>query len=156
MRTAISRPARLVRALVALSLVVAAGCAGGSGSSTLPNPNNTGICDPDGQQISIARPTPGFPANGNSIEIVSSSGSDQLHGNPGAFDLVVTDNFNNQFASGFLNAVPDTGGPHPYGNDFYYQANLNGNSLVPGRTYNVYLNAPSTQCTPGFVGQIFT
>lgn len=155
MRTPIRRPARLVRALLALSLIVAAGCSGGTGSA-LPNPNSTGICDPDAQSISIARPTPGFPANGNSIEIVSSSGSDQLHGNPGAFDLNIVDNFNNQFASGFLTPVPDTGGPHPYTNDFYYQANLNGNSLVPGRTYNVYLNAPSTQCTPGFIGQIFT
>ncbi|HEX3466416.1 MAG TPA: hypothetical protein VHS78_20400 [Candidatus Elarobacter sp.] len=155
MRTLSIRPARLVRALVAVSFLAAAGCGGGS-SGSLPNPNSTGICDPDAQSITVARPSSGFPANGNSIEIVSSSGSDQLHGSPGSFDLIVTDNFNNQFVTSTLSPVPDTGGPHPYTNDFYYQGNLNGNNLLPGRTYNVYLNAPSTSCTPGFVGQIFT
>jgi hypothetical protein len=152
--SAIIRPARLVRALLALSLVVAAGCGGSGGGSSI-NPNSTGICDPDAGSITVARPTPGFPANGNSIEIVSSSGSDQLHGNPGAFDLIVVDNFNQQIVTGLLSLVPDTGGPHPYSTDFYYQGNLNG-TLLSGRTYGVYLNAPATQCTPGFVGQIVT
>jgi hypothetical protein len=149
-------PARALRALLAVSFVVAAGCSGSNGSSTLPN--GFGTCDSDAQSITIARPTPGFPANGNSIEIVSSSGSDQLHGNPTAFDLIVRDQTGQQqqFSTGFLSLVPDTGGPHPYSSDFYYQGNLNGNTLLAGHTYNVYLNVPSTQCTPGLVGQIFT
>ena len=148
-------PARALRALLAVSFIAAAGCSGSSGSSTLPN--NFGTCDSDAQSITVARPTPGFPANGNSIEIVSSSGSDQLHGNPTAFDLIVVDQATQQqFSTGLLSLVPDTGGPHPYTNDFYYQGNLNGNTLFGGRTYNVYLNAPSTQCQPGLVGQIFT
>lgn len=151
----IIRPARLARALLALSLVIAAGCGGTGGGSSI-NPNSTGICDPDAGSISVARPTPGFPANGNSIEIVSSSSNDQLHGNPSAFDLVVVDNFNQQTVTGLLSLVPDTSGPHPYSTDFYYQGSLNGTTLLSGRTYNVYLNAPATQCTPGFVGQIFT
>jgi len=154
-RTPIHRPARLVRALLAVSFLAATGCSGGSSGSSL-NPNSTGICDPDAQQITIARPTTGFPANGNSIEIVSSSGSDTLHGNPTAFDLLLTDNFGNQLVTSPLSLVPDNGGPHPYTNDFFYQGNLNNGSLVPGRTYNVYLNAYNTQCTPGLVGQIFT
>jgi hypothetical protein len=148
-------PTRALRALLAVSLMAAAGCGGSSGSSTLPN--GFGTCDSDAQSITTARPTPGFPANGNSIEIVSSSGSDQLHGNPTAFDLVVVDQATQQqFSTGFLSLVPDTGGPHPYTTDFYYQGNLNGNTLLAGRTYNVYLNVPSTQCTPGLVGQVFT
>ena len=55
-----------------------------------------------------------------------------------------------------LSILPDNGGPHPYSTDFYYQGNLNGTTLLSGRTYTVYLNAPATQCTPGLVGQIFT
>jgi hypothetical protein len=149
-----SRPARLVCALVAASLVaLATGCSGGSGSSTLPNTN--GICDQNAGSISLARPTPGFPQNGNDIEIVASTNTDQLNQFTGQFDLVLQDNFGNQLVTGFLHAVPDPSGPHPYTNDFYYAGTLQG-SLVGGRTYNVYLNAPNSSCQPGFVGQIFT
>jgi hypothetical protein len=153
-RTPSFHRSRLVPALFAVSLLIAAaGCAGGGSSGTLPNPGSTGICDPDAGSITVARPTGGFPSNGNSIEIVSSSSTDQLHGNPGQFDLIVTDQFNNQFVTGFLSIIPDPSGPHPFANDFYYQGNLN-SPLFPGRTYNVFLNAPNTNCTPGFVGQI--
>jgi hypothetical protein len=154
-RTFSHRPARAARALFAASLLAAAaGCAGGS-SSNVPNPGSTQICDPDAGSISIARPSPGFPQNGNSIEIVSSSGSDQLHSNPTAFDLILNDNFGQQIVTGLLNLVPDTNGPHPYSSDFFYQGSL-GTGLSAGRTYNVFLNAPNSNCTPGFVGQIFT
>jgi hypothetical protein len=146
-------PTRALRALLAVSLIAAAGCSGSSGSSTLPN--NFGVCDSDAQSITVARPTPGYPITNNSIEIVSSSQTDQLHGNPTAFDLIVIDQVTQQqFATGLLSLQPDTGGPHPYSTDFFYQGSLNGNTLISGRVYNVYLNAPSTQCTPGFVGQI--
>ena len=147
---------RAVRALVAVSLVIAAGCGGGSGSSNLPNPGSNQICDPDAGSITIARPSPGFPQNGNTIEIVSSSGSDQLHSNPPAFDLILNDNFGGQLVTSTLTLVPDNGGPHPYTTDFYYQGTIQNGTLVGGRTYNVFLNAPQTQCTPGFIGQIFT
>ncbi|HEY0614735.1 MAG TPA: hypothetical protein VGC96_08840 [Candidatus Elarobacter sp.] len=156
MRISRSSSARIARALLAVSFLAAAACSGGGSSSSLPNSGSTAICDPDAGSIAIARPTNGFPANGNSIEIVSSSSTDQLHGNPGLFDLIVVDNFNNQQSTGFLGLVPDTGGPHPFANDFFYQGTFNVGGLVPGRTYNVFLNAPSTACTPGFIGQIFT
>ena len=68
-------------------------------------------------------------------------------------NLLITDQFNNQFVTGFLSLIPDPGGPHPYSNDFFYQGTLS-SALFPGRTYNVFLNAPNTNCTPGFVGQI--
>ena len=148
------RPARLVRALLAVSFIAAAGCGGGSSSSnTIPNGN--GVCDANAGSISIARPTPGFPSNGNSVEIVSSTSSDELHGNPGAFDLILIDNFNQQTVTGFLSPASDTGGPHPYTNDFFYQGNLT-TGLLSGRTYNVFLNAPNSSCTPGFVGSFST
>jgi hypothetical protein len=149
------RPVRLARALIAASIVIAAGCGGGSGSSTLPNPGSNGICDPDAGSISIARPSASFAQNGNAIEIVSSSSTDQLHGNPGQFDLNLRDNFGNVLITDPLGFVPDTTGPHPYTTDFFYAANLQG-TLQGGRTYSVFLNAPNTSCTPGFIGSFST
>lgn len=140
-------PVRLARALVAASIVIAAaGCAGGS-NSTLPNSGNGQLCDSNAGSISIARPSPGFPSNGNSIEIVSSSSTDDLHGNPGAFDLILNNNSN---VTSTLSLVPDVNGPHPYSSDFFYQGNLP--NALPSGTYNVFLNAPNSSCSPGFVG----
>jgi hypothetical protein len=155
-------PARLGRALFAASLLAAtAACGGGSGSSTLPNPGSNAICDSNAGSISVARPSPGFPQNGNSIEIVASTNNDQLNQFTSQFDLNLIDRATGQeIDTGFLSAVPDTGGPHPYpvGNgsgDFFYAGTLSQN-LLGGRTYDVYLNAPNTNCTRGLVGQVFT
>jgi hypothetical protein len=146
-------PVRLARALVVASVIAAAaGCAGGSNSS-LPNSGSNQLCDSNAGSISIARPSFGFPSNGNSIEIVSSSSTDDLHGNPGQFDFNVRDGFGNLIAvSSTLSLVPDTTGPHPYTNDFFYQGNFSAG--LPSGTYNIYLNVPSSNCTPGFVGSI--
>jgi hypothetical protein len=154
-RTLSSHPSRHVRALFAVAVVALAGC--GGGGSSLPNPGSNQVCDPDAGSISLARPSFGFSQNGNAIEIVSSSSTDQLHGNPSQFDLIIRDNFNNEIDTGVLSLVSDTGGPHPYTNDFFYAGTpLNNASLQFGRTYNVYLNAPNTNCTPGFVGSFST
>ena len=145
-------PVRLARALVVASIVAAAGCAGGSNSS-LPNSGNGQLCDSNAGSITVARPTPGFPSNGNSIEIVSSSQTDDLHGNPSAFDLNVRDLSGQLVAvSSPLSILADNNGPHPYTTDFYYQGNLSV-GLGSG-TYNIYLNVPTSNCTAGFVGQI--
>ena len=141
-------PVRLARALIAASIVLAAGCGGGS-NSALPNSGNGQLCDSNAGSISIARPTPGFPANGNTIEIVSSSSTDDLHGNPGAFDLNLN---NSSISTSPLSILPDTTGPHPYTTDFYYQATLPAG--LPSGTYSVYLNAPNSPCTPGFIGTV--
>lgn len=147
---------RAIRALVAVSLVIAAGCGGGSGSSNLPNPGSNQICDPDAGSITVARPSPGFPQNGNTVEIVSSTNNDQLNRSTGSFDLNLIDRSTGQeIDTGFLTPVPDQGGPHPYTNDFFYAGTLSQN-LLAGRTYDVYLNAPNTNCTRGLVGQVFT
>lgn len=149
MRTFRPHPVRLARALIVASVVVAAAGCGGGSSSALPNSGNGQLCDSNAGSISIARPSPGFAANGNTIEIVSSSSTDDLHGNPGAFDLLLN---NSSIATSTLTILPDNQGPHPYTNDFFYQANLpNG---LPSGTYSVYLNAPNSNCTPGFVGTI--
>jgi hypothetical protein len=148
-------PARLARALFAASLVVAAGCGGGGSSSGLPNPGSNNICDPDAGAISIARPSSGFSMNGNNVEIVDSINTDQLNRFTSQFDLNLVDQFGGEIDTGFLTAVNDNGGFHPYTNDFYYAGTLN-SGLQSGRTYNVYLNAPNTNCTRGFIAQIFT
>jgi hypothetical protein len=150
-RTPSSRPTRVVRALFAVALIAAAGC-GGGGSSTIPN---NGICDSNAGSISLARPTPGFGMNGNQIEIVSSTQSDQLNQSTNQFDLNVIDNFGNEIDTNSLTAVPDVGGPHPYTNDFFYAGTLQG-SLISGRLYTVYLNAPNSGCQRGQVGQFST
>jgi hypothetical protein len=151
---------RLFPALFGASLLLAvAGCAGG-GSSTLPNSGSTALCDAGAVSIQLARPTPGFPqTSANTIEIVSSTDTDQLHGSPNQFDLILVDQFssiNNGLVTGPLNLVPDPGGPHPYTNDFFYAGTISNGSLQFSRTYNVYLNAFNTQCTPGFVGSFST
>jgi hypothetical protein len=155
-RTLSSHPARFVKALFAVALVGLAAC-GGGGSSTLPNPGSNGICDPTATGIQLARPTPGFPQNGNTIEIVVNGNSDQLGNSQftGMFDLNLFDQFNNEIDTNFLSAVADPSGPHPYSSDFFYQGTLQGN-LASGRTYSVYLNAPNTNCQRGFVGSFST
>ena len=118
MRIFSHHPARLARALFAASLVVvAAGCGGGSGSSGLPNTN--ALCDSNAGSITLARPTSGFPMNGNNVEIVASTNTDQLNQFTNQFDLNLVDQFNNEIDTGFLTAVNDNGGFHPYAQDFF-------------------------------------
>ncbi len=153
MRTPSSRPSRLVRALFAVALVALAGC--GGGGSSLPNSN--GICDSNAGSISLARPGQAPQNNPSQIEIVASTNTDQLNQSTSQFDLNLVDNFGNEIDTGPLTAVSDTGGPHPYTNDFFYAGTLlNGASLQFGRTYNVYLNAPNSACQRGFVGSFST
>lgn len=146
-------PPRLARGLFAAAFIALAGCSGGGGSS--PGIPSNGLCDANAEFLNVARPSPGFAMNGNTIEIVSSTQNDSLHGNPTAFDLDVVDNFNTVITTGPLTAVNDNGGPHPFTNDFYYAGTLNG-VLSPGRTYRVFLNVPSSSCQQGLVGQFST
>jgi hypothetical protein len=155
-RISILRSARLVRALFAVSFVVVAGCGGGSGSSGIPNPGSGALCDANSAGIQLARPTPGFPqTNPNTIEIVANGNNDDLARFTNQFDLNLIDNFGNEIDTGFLTAVSDPGGPHPYSSDFFYAGTFQG-SLQFGRTYTVYLNAPNTNCTRGVVGSFST
>jgi hypothetical protein len=157
-RTPSSHPSRLVRALFAVALVALAGCSGGG--SSIPNGGSNQTCDPNSAGLQLARPTPGYPQNGNNIEIVAAGNGDQLAQFTNQFDLILRDNFGNEIDTGFLTLVADQNGPHPYppGNpgDFFYQGTLQNGALQFGRNYNVYLNAPNTNCTPGFVGSFST
>lgn len=155
MRTLSSHPSRHVRALFAVALVALAGC--GGGGSSIPNAGSNAVCDPTATGIQLARPTIGFPQNNaNQIEIVDNGNGDQLFQFTNMFDLQLKDNFNNEIDTGVLSGVADPGGPHPYSSDFFYAGTLQNGSLQFGRTYNVFLNAPNTNCTPGFVGSFST
>ncbi len=156
MRTSSSSPAPLLRAVIAASLVaVAAGC--GGGGSTIPNAGSNSICDTNAGSITLARPTPGYPmTSGNTVEIVASTNQDYLNQYTGQFDLLLNDNFGNQLVTNGLTAVPDPNGPHPYTYDYFYAGTTNNGNILGGRTYSVYLNAPNTNCTPGFVGTFST
>jgi hypothetical protein len=154
-RTPSPDPTRFARALLFASLIAAAGCGGGGSSSNIPNGGSFAICDSNSAGLALARPTPGFSANGNQIEIVDNGNGDQLAQFTSQYDLNLVDNFGNEVDTGFLTAVPDPSGPHPYGSDFFYAGTLN-SGLQSGRTYTVYLNAPNTNCSRGVVGSFST
>jgi hypothetical protein len=153
-------PVRLARALCVVSVLALAACGGGgsTGTAGIPNPGSNAICDSNAQSLQLARPfqgQTGVSSGTNTIEIVSSTDQDQLHASFQQFDLILRDNFGNQIVTGPLTLVADTGGPHPYTNDFYYSGSLQG-GLIGGDFYTVYLNAPNTNCTPGQVGTFST
>lgn len=158
------RSVRLARVLVvtaSLALPLAA-CGGGSsssGNSPIPNPGSNQLCDTNSQGTQLARPSQGqtgVSSGTTSIEIVSNGNGDQLFSSYGQFDIILRDNFGNQFSTGFLNITSDSSGPHPYNSDFYYVGSIPSGSLLGGDTYSAYLNAPNTNCTPGFLGSFST
>jgi len=150
---------RLTRtALVAASLVVAAGCGGGStGSSPIPNPGSSQYCDANNSGVQLARPTPGFAMTAsNTLEIVANGNGDQLGQSYQQFDLNLIDNVGNRFVTGPLSLTSDGNGPHPYNSDFYYNGVIQGGNLPSGDFFTVYLNAPNTNCTLLPIGSLQT
>ena len=160
MRTS-SHPVRLARALCVVSVLALAACGGGgsTGTNGIPNPGSNQLCDANSQGLQLARPGPGqggVSSGTNTIEIVDNGNSDTLFGSYQQFDLNVIDTqTGNEIDTGPLNLVSDPSGPHPYSSDYYYSGTLQG-SLQPGRFYNVYLNAPQTNCSRGLVGSFST
>jgi hypothetical protein len=152
-----SRSTRLARAAVVLfSAGLLAACGGGGGSGYSPVNQNSGTaCDPDAQGLATARPTSGYPTTNGNVEIVASVNTDTLNRSYQSFDLYLIDNFGNRFTSGFLSPVSDTGGPHPFTNDYYYAATVSG-GLPTSDTLAVYLNIPTSTCAAQFVGYIQT
>jgi len=164
--SAIIRPARLVRALLALSLVVAAGCGGGTtGTNPVPFFGN-GLCDPQ-TSVQLAfpndtsgNPTPtGVSTNIGHIEIVAQSNSTALGQSAASWDtILIPTNGVSQvgpaITGGFLTIASDPNGPHPFTTDFYWNSSVP--TLQPGLLYVVQLNVPSSNCQPVTIGQFGT
>jgi hypothetical protein len=155
-------PVRLARALIAASVIIAAGCGGGGSSGSNPVPFNGGSCDP-GTSISLAFPNntngnfpTGVPTNIGRVEIVASDNNNIIANSFTQFDtfLVPQNGFGGNIQGGFLTTTADPNGPHPYTRDFYYNSSIPG--LQPGVTYTVYINVPSNNCQPIPFGQFST
>ena len=141
------RAAAIVGALALLSA-----CSGSGGNSVFGG-GNPGFaqCYP-GTQVDLARPAPNqYASNVTSIEVVANGSNDALNQSPGSWYVQVQDSSGDPpFTSGGLNPVSDPSGPHPFGSDFYYSANL-GTTLPAGYTWYVSLvqNQSGYQsCTP--------
>ena len=163
MRTQSVLSSRLARALVlSASMIALAGCGGGSaGTAPVPFGNGNGLCDP-GTNVSLAFPnnTQGnFPTNVATnigrLEIVANGNTNTLGQSYAQFDTILVPNFGSQVQGGFLTLTSDSGGPHPYTSDFYYNSTIG--QLQSGVTYTVYLNVPSSaNCVPVAIGQFST
>jgi hypothetical protein len=158
---------RTVRALLAVSLVVAAGCGGSSssGTGTVPFFGN-GICDPQ-TSVQLAFPnntsgngTPtGVSTTIGHVEIVAASNTTALGNSSASWDtiLVPTNGISQigpSITGGFLTVAADPNGPHPFSTDFYWNSSIP--TLQAGVLYIVQLNVPSSNCTPVTIGQFGT
>jgi hypothetical protein len=136
----------IIPATLAVGLCACSGSGGGSG-------NIFGGGNPFGNQCftgtseQLASPTPGqTTSNVNQIIIVASGSSDNIHSSPGSWSVFVTPIYGgNSILGGQLSPVPDTTGPHPYAQDFYYASQLQ-QTLPSGMTWNVYLTQNSGAC----------
>ncbi|BDE07287.1 hypothetical protein WPS_25630 [Vulcanimicrobium alpinum] len=147
-------PSRIVRALLfCVPFVVAAGCGGGGASSgTGAVPISNGLCDP-GTAVQLARPSSGqfgVSTGTGVIEIVANGNSNNLYSSYTMYDVILQSNFGQQIVTSPLNLTSDPGGPKPYASDYYYSANLNGQTLQSGATYSAYLNIFNSPCQQPF------
>jgi len=153
------------RAIGALRTLIAGGallamtaCGGGGSSGTSPVPNS-GYCGND-TQYALANPQTGgnISTTGQSFEIVVNGNNNQIAQSFQNFQLVLVPQNNNNggVTTGSFSRASDPGGIHPYPTDYYYSAQLQSN-LQFGQTYNVYVNAFTSNCTPiGPIGQLYT
>ena len=102
------------------------------GSSTSCNP---------GTDVQLASPLPfqsGVNPNIGQIIIVANGNNNALSQNYQSLNITLIDNYGNQTSGGALQLTSDTGGPHPYNSDFYYQSGFG--PLQPGLTYTAELS----------------
>ena len=131
-----------------------AACSGGGGSG---NGGFLGAqCNP-GTDVQLASPLPnatGVSASTNQIVIVANGQNNYLHSSYQNWNVVLQDNFGNQLFGGALALTSDSNGPHPYGQDFYYAANVQ--NLVPGTTYSASIVQANTNCNLTQIGYFST
>ena len=108
--------------------------------------------------MSLANPTPnsyGVPSNLGSITIVANGNNNTLYNTYSGWSLFLQSSYGNTIYGGGLGLVPNNSGwPKPYGSDFYYQSNMQGQGLTPGQNYTVIL--ANSNCNGVAVGQFST
>ena len=145
--------------LVAASALAVTACGGGGANSgSLPPNSNEAVCAQD-TQVQIAIPAPNSGGNGSpsSIEIVANGNTNSLYQSYQSFQLLIAPpgvNPINAYASGNLTLTPRNGAPQPYASDYYYAASTSG--LPYSAQYSVYLNNPSGNCQPQFLGTFYS
>jgi len=155
-----SRAIGALRAVIAGGALLAMTACGGGGSSSGTSPvPNSGYCGND-TQYALANPQNGgnISTTGQSFEIVVNGNNNQIAQSFQNFQLVLVpqNNSSGGVTTGSFSRASDNGGFHPFTTDFYYTAQLQSN-LQFGQTYNVYVNAFTSNCTPiGPLGQLYT
>ncbi len=135
---------RVLRIITAGALLAALCACGGGGGGNIFGPGGGNIgqqtCDP-GTSVQLARPAYGsYASNVSNIEIVASGNNNTLSNTYQNWNVSVVNQYSGQtFTGNQLSPVPDTNGPHPFTQDFYYNSQLN-TTLPSGNTWNVYLN----------------
>ncbi len=152
-------------AIASMCLIAAAtACSGGSsGTGNSPVPN-TQFCGND-TQYQLANPRTGatIAANNNTtVEIVAQDNNNQIFQSFKSFDLLFVPANNGggslqgSVSTGALAINGDRNAYAPYGSDYYYNGTISSPGLVSGTTYNVYVNAYTTNCVPvGPIGSLF-
>ena len=155
-------PTGLWRALIgALACASLCACGGGGSSSTGTGsvPTTAGQSCAVNVQATLARPAPGQTGVGNinTIEVVANSNNNNLYTSYQSYNLLVTPSGANPLqgiSTNFLSLTSDNSGPHPYGSDYYYNANIGEN--IPSGYWDVYLNVPQSGCQPYYLGSFGT
>ncbi len=137
-----------------LCLFGLAACSG-SGNGA-PPPTGPQACDP-GTAVQDANPRPnqtGVPITLGQVIIVADGNTDTLYNNPSQWLVTLVGNAGGPLSGSPLALVPDPGGPHPFGSDFYYGSNVT--TLNSGTTYTVYLGRNDGTCQAIAVGSFST
>ncbi len=108
---------------------------GGTGGGIGGIFGSSASCNP-GTDVQLANPIPfqsGVNPNIGQIIIVANGNNNALAQNYQSLNITLIDSFGNQIPGGALQLTSDTGGPHPYNSDFYYQSGFG--TLQSGMTY---------------------
>jgi hypothetical protein len=140
---------KFVRLAVPLAMAVTLSACGGSGGGlgNVFGGNPLGSECATGTSEELVSPAPfQTSSNVNQITIVANGNNNQLYQNYQNWYIFVTDGFGNQIQGSQLSLVSDTGAPHPFSSDFYYQSQFP-QTLPAGQTWNVHLTEYNAGCS---------
>ena len=105
-------------------------------------------------QVQLTVPQPkstGVPTNIGKVQIVVNASQDILGDQ---WNAILQDQFGNSIQGGTFTLTTNSGGPHPFPHNYFYNASIP--ILSPGVTYGVYMNQLVSACTPLFVNTFST